>query len=300
MHILIDIAKPSKHNVSMNRTNTAKRAQVIRCLIEGCSISSTVRMTGVTKVTILKLLVELGAACTDFLNEVMVDLHCQRIQVDEIWSFVGCKQKNVTIDKVKRDGICGDVWTWTAIDADTKLIPCWAIGQRDGIAARDFMLDLAGRLAGRVQLTSDGLRFYRQAVKAAFGSDIDYAMLVKIYGEIDTEGQRRYSPATCIGCEVKTVIGDPDPDHISTSYIERHNLTVRMSNRRFTRLTNGFSKKVENHAAQTAIFMVVYNFARKHMTLGTSPAIKAGIADHIWSIEEIVGLLEKREQAVAA
>ena len=257
-------------------------------------------MTGAAKHTVLKLLVELGAACSDFLNETMVHLQCERIQVDEIWQFVGCKQKQVTIEKIERDGICGDVWTWTAIDADTKLIPCWMVGQRDPGAARDFMLDLAGRLAGRVQLTSDGLKFYRQAVKAAFGEDIDYAMLVKIYGEIDTEGQRRYSPAKCIGCEIKAVTGAPDPDHISTSYIERHNLTVRMANRRFTRLTNGFSKKVENHAAQIAIFMTVYNFHRKHMTLGTTPAVKAGIADHIWSIEEIIGLLEQREQAVAA
>src|ERR1035438_2996431 len=257
-------------------------------------------MTGAAKHTVLKLLVELGAACSDFLNETMVDLHCERIQVDEIWQFVGCKQKQVTLEKIERDGICGDVWTWTAIDADTKLIPCWMVGQRDAMAAHDFMVDLAGRLAGRVQLTSDGLKFYRQAVKAAFGRDIDYAQLIKIYGEIDTEGQRRYSPATCIGCEVKTFIGDPDVDHISTSYIERHNLTMRMSNRRFTRLTNGFSKKVENHAAQVAIFMVMYNFGRKHMTLGTSPAVKAGIADHVWLIEEIVGLLETREQAVAA
>jgi IS1 family transposase len=281
--------------------NTARRAQVIRCLIEGCSINSTVRMTGAAKHTVLKLLVELGEACFDFLNETMVDLHCERVQVDEIWQFVGCKQKNATAAKVQKDGICGDVWTWTAIDADTKLIPCWMVGQRDAMSAHDFMVDLAGRLAGRVQLTSDGLRFYRQAVKAAFGQDIDYAMLVKIYGEIDSEGQRRYSPAQCIGCEIKAVTGNPDPDHISTSYIERHNLTVRMSNRRFTRLTNGFSKKVENHSAQIAIFMVVYNFARKHMTLGTTPAVKAGIADHIWSIEEIVELLEKRErEAIAA
>ena len=174
------------------------------------------------------------------------------------------------------------------------------IGQRDAMFAHDFMVDLAGRLAGRIQLTSDGLKFYRQAVKSTFGQDIDYAMLVKTYGEIDTGGQRRYTPAKCIGCEIKTVVGDSDPDHISTSYIERHNLTVRMSNRRFTTLTNGFSKKVESHAAQIAIFMVVYNFSRKHMTLSTTPAVKAGIADHIWSIEEITGLLEKREQAVAA
>jgi IS1 family transposase len=299
MHFIVDNPFPSKHTVIMNRMNTERRAQVIRCLIEGCSINSTVRMTGAAKHTVLKLLVELGAACSDFLNETMVDLHCERIQVDEIWQFVGCKQKNVTAKKVERDGICGDVWTWTAIDADTKLIPCWMIGQRDPIAARDFMLDLAGRLANRVQLTSDGLKVYRQAVKAAFGQDIDFAQLVKVYGEIDTEGQRRYSPATCIGCEIKTVTGDPDPAHISTSYIERHNLTVRMSNRRFTRLTNGFSKKVENHAAQIAIFMVVYNFHRKHMTLKTTPAVKAGIADHEWSIEEIIGLLEAREQMAA-
>jgi len=257
-------------------------------------------MTGAAKHTVLRLLVELGAACSAFLNETMVNLHCERIQVDEIWQFVGCKQKNVTAKKLERDGICGDVWTWTAIDADTKLIPCWMIGQRDPIAARDFMLDLAGRLANRVQLTSDGLKLYRQAVKVAFGQDIDYAQLIKVYGEIDTEGQRRYSPATCIGCEIATVVGDPDPDHISTSYIERHNLTVRMSNRRFTRLTNGFSKKVENHEAQIAIFMVVYNFQRKHLTLGTTPAVAVGIADHIWSIEEVIGLLEKRERAVAA
>jgi IS1 family transposase len=253
-------------------------------------------MTGAAKHTVLKLLVELGAACAEFLNETMVNLRCERIQVDEIWQFVGCKQKNVTAKKLERDGVCGDVWTWTAIDADTKLIPCWMIGQRDPIAARDFMLDLAGRLANRVQLTSDGLRFYRQAVKAAFGQDIDYAQLVKVYGEIDTEGQRRYSPAACISCESKAIVGAPNPEYISTSYIERHNLTVRMSNRRFTRLTNGFSKKIENHEAQIAIFMVVYNFHRKHMTLGTTPAIKSGIADHIWSIEEIIGLLEKREQ----
>src|SRR5579863_1802148 len=299
MHFYIDNPFPSKHTVSTNGMNTARRAQVIRCLIEGCSINSTVRMTGAAKHTVLKLLVELGAACMDFLNETMVNLHCERIQVDEIWQFVGCKQKHVTMEKIERDGVCGDVWTWTAIDADTKLIPCWMIGQRDPGAARDFMLDLASRLAGRVQLTSDGLKFYRQAIKAAFGQEIDYAQLVKIYGEIDTEGNRRYSPAQCVGCEVKTVVGDPDPDHISTSYIERHNLTVRMSNRRFTRLTNGFSKKVENHTAQIAIFMVVYNFHRKHMTLGTTPAVKAGIADHIWSIEEIIGLLEAREQKAA-
>jgi IS1 family transposase len=283
----------------MNRMGTARRAQVVRCLIEGCSINSTVRMTGAAKHTVLKLLVELGAACSDYLNETMQNLSCQRLQADEIWAFVGCKQKNVTMEKIERDGICGDVWTWTAIDADTKLIPCFMIGQRDPAAARDFVEDLAGRLANRVQLTTDGLKLYLNAVDRAFGENIDYAMLVKIYGEIDTEGQRRYSPATCIGCETHTITGSPDPDHISTSYVERSNLTMRMSMRRFTRLTNGFSKKVENHAEQIAIFMMVYNFQRKHMTLGTTPAIKAGIADHIWTVEEIIGLLEKQESKAA-
>src|SRR5580704_12183439 len=171
MHLFIDNARPSKHTVDMNRMNTARRAQVIRCLIEGCSINSTVRMTGAAKHTVLKLLVELGTACSEFLDETMRDLSCERIQVDEIWQFVGCKQKNVTAQKIERDGICGDVWAWTAIDADTKLIPCWMIGQRDAMSAHDFMVDLAGRLSNRVQLTSDGLRFYRQAVKAAFGRD---------------------------------------------------------------------------------------------------------------------------------
>jgi IS1 family transposase len=283
----------------MNRMDTARRTRVIRCLIEGCSINSTVRMTGAAKHTVLKLLVELGQVCADFSNEQMQNLPCERIQADETWAFVGCKQKNVTAQKIERDGICGDVWTWIAIDADTKLIPSWMIGMRDASTARAFVEDLASRLANCVQLTTDGLKLYLRAVKNAFGYDIDYAMLVKIYGEIDTEGQRRYSPATCIGCETFGVSGNPDPDHISTSYVERQNLTMRMSLRRFTRLTNGFSKKLENHAAHIAIYFTWYNFGRKHLTLGTTPAVKTGIADHVWSIEEIIGLLEAREQKAA-
>jgi IS1 family transposase len=252
-------------------------------------------MTGASKNTVAKLLVELGAVCTKYMDDNMRDLSCQRIQVDEIWQFVGAKQKNVKPHHFENGGYAGDVWTWTAIDADTKLVPCFMLGQRDPIAARDFMEDLAGRLATRVQLTSGGLKCYLTAVKAAFGDDIDFAQLVKIYGQIDADGQRRYSPATCIGCESHTVTGNPDPDHINTSYVERQNLTMRMSMRRFTRLTNGYSKKVENHAAMLGIYFMWYNFGRKRMTLGTTPAVKAGIADHIWSVDEVIGLLEAVE-----
>jgi IS1 family transposase len=275
----------------MNKLPIAKQIQVVSALIEGCSIRATVRMTGVAKNTITKLLVELGTACSEYMNRTLVNLPCKLIQVDEMWSFVGCKQKNATAAKVERDGICGDVWTWIAIDADTKLIPSFMIGQRDPIAARLFMEDLAARLANRVQLTSDGHKPYLRAVDAAFGEDIDYAMLIKIYGEIDTQGQRRYSPAQCIGTERKTIKGNPDPKEISTSYIERQNLTVRMSNRRFTRLTNAFSKKVENHLASLAIHYMHYNFVRIHQSLRVTPAMAAGVTDRLWSIEDLVQLL---------
>jgi len=281
--------------VSMNRMDTARRAQVVRCLIEGCSINSTVRMTGVAKHTILKLLVELGAACEDFLNETMQDLPCKRLQADETWAFCFAKQKNAKAKHFENGGFAGDIWTWVAIDADTKLIPSWLIGMRDVASARTFVEDLAGRLANRIQLTTDGLKLYLNAVDRAFRGDIDYAMLVKVYCN-EPEGQKRYSPAVCLSCERHGITGRPDPDHISTSYVERQNLTMRMSMRRFTRLTNGFSKKLENHGASVALYMMAYNFQRKHMTLGTTPAVAAGIADHIWSIEEIVGLLEKKEE----
>lgn len=277
---------------SMNRLDATSRAQVIRCLVDGNSMRATRRITGVARNTIDKLLVELGAACSAYQDRTLRNLRSLRIQVDECWSFVGCKQKQVTMEKIERDGICGDVWTWAAIDADTKLIPCWSLGQRDAETATHFVADLAERLADRVQLTSDGLKLYLKAVEKAFEGHVDYAMLVKIYGEIDTEGQRRYSPARCIGCETHTVTGAPDPDHISTSYIERANLTMRMGMRRFTRLTNGFSKKIENHAAAVSLHMMYYNFARVHQTLKTTPAVKAGITDHVWTVEEIVALLD--------
>lgn len=276
--------------VNMNRLSTAERAQVVRCLVEGNSIRSTVRITGVAKNTVAKLLVELGAACARYQDETFRNLDCARLQLDEIWSFVRAKQKNVT-EEMLANGHAGDVWTWTAIDADTKLVPCWMLGPRDAIAAREFVSDLAGRLAGRVQITSDGLKVYVSAVLDAFQGDVDYAQLVKIYGG-DVDGQKRYSPAVCIGCEKHDVIGNPDPAHVSTSYVERQNLTMRMGMRRFTRLTNAFSKKVENHAAAIALHFMWYNFGRKHQTLKTTPAIAAGVADHIWTVEEIVALLD--------
>src|SRR3954453_11867618 len=275
----------------MNKLDTAKRAQIVSAIVEGCSIRSTVRMTGASKNTIAKLLVELGAACSRYMDEHFRNLKCQRIQVDELWSFVGCKQKNVTIAKIERDGICGDIWTWIAIDADTKLVPSFVLGQRDPATARDFMEDLACRLASRVQLTSDGLKAYLTAVNKAFGNEIDYAMLVKIYGNTE-EGQKRYSPAECIGCERKRIKGNPDPKHISTSYVERQNLTVRMSLRRFTRLTNAFSKKIENHAAALAIFYMHYNFVRIHQSLRITPAMAAGVTDRLWEISDVISLLD--------
>ncbi|MGD1073093.1 MAG: IS1 family transposase [Bryobacteraceae bacterium] len=275
----------------MNKLDTARRSQIVSAIVEGCSIRSIVRMTGASKNTVAKLLVELGNACSNYMNEHLTNLACERLQVDEMWSFVGCKQKNATAAKVEKDGICGDVWAWIAIDADTKLVPCFMLGMRDPITANLFMEDLAGRLANRVQLTTDGLKCYLSAVKNAFGNDIDYAMLIKIYGEIDTEGQRRYSPAKCIGRETKRIKGNPDPKHISTSYVERQNLTVRMSLRRFTRLTNAFSKKVESHAAALAIFYMHYNFVRIHQTLRVTPAMAAGVTPVLWSVEDMVNLL---------
>jgi IS1 family transposase len=274
----------------MNRLDIAKQTQIVSALVEGNSIRATVRMTGASKNTIAKLLVELGTACSRYMNKHLVNLKCQRLQVDELWSFVYAKQKNVKAKHFDNGGYAGDVWTWVAIDADTKLIPSFMIGQRDPETARVFMEDLAARLTNRVQLTSDGLKAYLYAVKAAFGNDIDYAMLVKIYGNT-VEGQKRYSPAECIGCKKETIKGRPDPEHISTSYVERQNLTVRMHNRRFTRLTNAFSKKVENHLASLAIHYMHYNFVRIHQSLRVTPAMAAGVTERLWSVEDIIGLL---------
>jgi IS1 family transposase len=254
-------------------------------------------MTGVAKHTILKLLKDMGCACAAYHEAHVRNLRVRRIQCDEIWEFVGAKAKNVTPEK-KAEG-WGDVWTWTAIDADTKLIISYMLGDRGASTARDFMEDMAGRVINRIQLTTDGHRVYAEAVEQAFGSEIDYAMLVKIYGA-SNEGEARYSPATCIGCRTGVLAGNPDPKHISTSFVERQNLSMRMGMRRFTRLTNGFSKKLENHGHMVALYFMHYNFCKIHQTIRVTPAMEAGITDHVWSVEELIALLEpKRQKQIA-
>jgi IS1 family transposase len=272
----------------MNRLNPGRRTQIISAMVEGKSINAITRMTGASKNTVLKLLTDLGETCTAYQDEHLRNLNCRRVQVDEIWAFCHSKAKNVPEDKRGILGY-GDVWTWTAIDADSKLIPCWHLGRRDGRAAYEFINDLASRLTHRIQLTRDGHRPYLEAVEAAFGSEIDYSMLIKMYGK--EQDEIRYSPPVCIGCEVKKIQGDPDPEPISTSYVERQNLTMGMSMRRFTRLTNGFSKKLENHMHAVALHNMHYNFVRIHQTLRCTPAMAAGVTKTVWEIEDIVKLL---------
>jgi IS1 family transposase len=281
----------------MNRLSPEKRAAVVAALVEGNSIRSTVRMTGVAKNTVTKLLVDLGTACSVYQDRVMRDLPCKRVQVDELWCFCYAKQKNVPVEKRGEQGY-GDVWTWVAIDADTKLVPTYRIGGRDLIDAHSFIADLAQRLASRVQLTTDGNYAYLNAVRQAFGDEIDYAVLVKVYGSDANpkKPEARYSPSVCIEAVPKPVIGAPDPDHISTSHVERLNLTMRMSMRRYTRLTNAFSKKIENLAAAVSLHFMHYNFCRLHKTLGTTPAVAAGLTDHVWTLRELIGLLEEAER----
>ena len=261
-------------------------------LVEGNSIRSTVRMTGVAKGTVLKLLVALGRACEDFHRRTVVNVRSKRIQCHEIWAFCYAKERNVPEEKRGLYGY-GDVWTWTALDADSKLVVSWLVGERDAGYAMEFINGVASRVVTRIQLTTDGLRAYLEAVEGAFGAAIDYAQLVKLYGEAP-EAEKRYSPAQCIGCERKRVEGNPDPRHISTSFVERQNLTMRMSMRRFTRLTNAFSKKIENLEAVVALHFMWCNFGRIHQTLRVTPAMEAGVVDHIWSVEEIVALLDRK------
>ena len=273
----------------MNTLTTQKRAQVIAALVEGNSIRSTVRMTGVAKNTVIKLLVDLGAACERYQREHLNGLNCRHIQCDEIWSFCYAKGKNVPKEKIGQFGF-GDVWTWVAIDADSKLAISWLVGKRTAEYAKAFIDDLSSRLAHRVQLTTDGLRVYLTAVEGVFGADIDYAMLIKLYGE-DRSEDTKYSPQKCIGCESAAIIGNPDPRHISTSFVERQNLNMRMSMRRFTRLTNAFSKKIENLAHAVSLHFFYYNYGRIHQTLRVTPAMQAGVSDHVWTLEEIASLL---------
>lgn len=272
----------------MNRLDKAKQIQVVAALVEGNSIRATVRMTGVAKNTVVKLLVDLADACVDYHHRNVRNLKVRRLQCDEIWNFVGAKAKNASPEK-KAEG-WGDTWTWTALDADTKLCVSYLVGGRDLGWATEFMEDCASRISNRVQITTDGHKAYLEAVESAFGADIDYAQLQKIYGA-PTENHTRYSPAKCIGCDMKVVSGNPDPRHVSTSYVERQNLSMRMSIRRFTRLTNAFSKKVENHAAAVALWFMYYNFCRVHQTLRVTPAMEAGISDHVWTIAELISLL---------
>lgn len=274
----------------MNVLTVDERKQIVAALVEGNSMRAVSRMTGISRNTINKLLVDLGNACSAYQDKTFRNLKCKNIQCDEIWSFIGCKQKNVT-DENKDNG-WGDVWTWVALDADTKLVPTWFVGTRDAGAAYHFIHDLKDRLANRVQLTTDGHKAYLTAVEDAFGTEVDYAMLQKIYGVEKPQGEVRYSPAQCMGARRAVISGKPDHRHVSTSMVERQNLTMRMSMRRFTRLTNGFSKKVENHEHMLAVHYMYYNFGRIHQSLRVTPAMEAGIADHVWSLEEIISLLD--------
>ena len=272
----------------MNRMSLAKRAQILSYLVEGMSMRGASRLADCSINTVTKLLVDVGMACAEYQDKALQNLPCKRIQCDEIWSFVGAKNKNVATE-MQGSGIVGDVWTWTAIDPDTKLIAAWMVGTRDGAAAKVFIADLASRLANRIQLTTDGLRVYIDAVHAGFDVPVDFGMLVKHYSGPDTT-DRKYSPGNFVSAEKRKVMGKPDMAHISTSHVERQNLTMRMSCRRFTRLTNAFSKKVENHAHAVALHFMYYNFGRIHKSLRVTPAMQASISDHIWSFEEISAL----------
>jgi IS1 family transposase len=279
----------------MNKLSRAERGAIIRALIEGNSIRSVSRMTGAARNTITTLLVQLGSACAAYQDRTLRNLRSTRIECDEIWSFCYAKAKNVPEDHRGEFGY-GDVWTWTAIDPDTKLVPSWQVGTRDLDDAIAFIADLGSRLANRVQITTDGHKPYIE--ERAFGKDVDYAMLIKDYGTMASEDAsptaRRYSPNVVTGMEVKIIAGDPRKDLISTSYVERNNLSMRMGMRRFTRLTNGFSKKVENHAAMVSLHFLHYNFVRPHSALGKqrTPAMAAGVADHVWTCDEIADLID--------
>jgi IS1 family transposase len=278
----------------MNKLSTTERARILHLLCEGMSIRAITRTEKVGKNTVIRLMIDAGKACVAYHDKHVRNLKSKRIQVDEVWSFIYAKQKNVADAKSAPDG-AGDAWTWTAIDAQSKLLVSYFVGGRDGDCAAWFISDLAARLANRVQLTSDGHKAYLEAVEGAFGADIDYAMLIKLYGATSESAKGRYSPADCTGAVKTPIEGKPDEKHISTSYVERSNLTVRMQNRRFTRLTNGFSKKLENHAYSVALFAMFYNFCRIHKTLRVTPAMEAGVTERPWEVSDIVALIDAVE-----
>ena len=287
----------------MNKLNVTRRAAILRALCDGCSVSATARMTGASKVTILRLLEAVGPVALDYQRKTLTNLPTVRVQADEQWSYIFSKDKNTPLE-LRGTGVRGDCWTWIGLDADSKLVITWHVGRRDSVSAGAFMLDLAARLANRVQLTTDAFHPYLDAVEAAFGADVDYARLIKVFGLTNVrEASRRYSPAHLVRSSVEVVTGDPAPEHVSTSFIERNNLTMRMNNRRFTRLTNGFSKKLANHKHSIALQFFYYNFCRKHMTLTadrgglhTTPAMAAGQTDRVWTLENLVEMVDASEK----
>lgn len=280
----------------MNRLSADTRTRIIGCLLEGCSIRATCRLTGAAKKTVMRLLVEVGEACQDYHDKHVRGLHSQRVQVDECWSWITCKEKNVTPEIASKNPDAGDIWLWSGVDADSKLVVSWLVGQRDLATAYDFMHDLADRLTRRIQLTSDGFRVYLEAVESAFNLDVDYAMLQKVYGA-DPENERRYSPSKIVSSTTEVIQGRPDPKHISTSYVERLNWSVRTSMRRYTRLSNGFSRKLRNHEAAVALNYFAYNFVRIHRSLRMSPAMAAGVTDRLWDVADIIRVLEEAEKS---
>ena len=276
----------------MNKLPKHKRIMILNMLVEGMSMRSISRTVDVSINTVAKLLVESGKACAEYHDKTVVDVNARRVQCDEIWSFCYAKNKNVATAKAAPEG-AGDVWTWTALDSDSKMILSWEVGDRSGATALEFMDDLRGRLANRVQLTTDGHKAYLEAAEGAFGGDVDYAMLVKLYGgSAGKTADKRYSPAECVGIRKKSIEGSPDPKHISTSHVERHNLTKRMGMRRFTRLTNAFSKKIENHVHMLSLFFVHYNFIRIHKSLRVTPAMEAGIVDELFDMGWLVDMID--------
>ena len=294
---MLDRSSILGHIRAMNKLDKIERAKIIHLLCEGMSIRAITRLTGVSKTTVSKLVADAGQAAAWYQDRVFQSLTCKRLQVDEIWGFVAAKQKNVAAMKRPQPD-AGDAWLWLATDADTKLVPCWHVDNRSGNAAMEFIDDLAGRLANRVQLTTDGHKAYLYAVDAAFGGEVDFAQLVKLYGAAPESAKGRYSPAECTGIVKTRVIGDPDMKHVSTSYAERNNLNIRMHSRRMTRLTNAFSKKMENHAHAMALHFLYYNFVRIHKTLKVTPAMAAGVTDRLWEVADMVGVLEAWEASL--